>query len=208
MKHLWIIRAWLVLLLGWGLGFSGHTAAAQQATGTLKGIVTGLNGAFVAGATITAHAEANENSEELGRTTTGSDGTWQMTVPAGRLVWVHFNTFGPLWGYSYSPPFTLQAGQVVDQVNFVLAPREVSAPPTAAPPTATAAPSTAVPATATAVPPTATAVPIPPTVVAGAQPGMPSTGNGTQWLETLAGLITALLLLGIGSRVRRTWLQR
>lgn len=196
MRNRWVTSLLVVLLLGLGVGLTAHSTAAQGATGTLKGRVIQADGTAVVGATITAHSDASETSAELGRTTTGANGVWQMTVPAGQVVWIHFNTFGPWWGYSYSPPFTLQAGQVADQIEFVLAARAVAEVPTPAP-TATALPPTPAP-TATALPPAPTPTPLPVPPV-----GMPNTGSGNGLAWPVGSAAGALLLLLAGSRFRR-----
>ncbi|HMA33462.1 MAG TPA: hypothetical protein VKY74_03195 [Chloroflexia bacterium] len=175
----------ILLVVGAWLLVSAHGAAAQGATATLRGLALQGNGTPIVGATITAHTGPEETTPALGHTTTGADGSWELTVPAGQTVWIHFDTFGPWWGYSYSPPFVLQPGQVVTGVEFVLGPRSVSTP-VAAPPTPVPPPPTPVPAT-----------PVP-------TPGMPTTGAGESPWTGAAWLVAALglLLSGIGLRRR------
>ena len=107
------------------LTLSTNAAWAQTGTGTVTGKAVRWNGAAVAGATIRALTGPLETDKEVARTTTAADGTYALSVPVGQSYWIHIDTFGTWWGYSYAPPFTLQPGETISQVFFALGPRDV-----------------------------------------------------------------------------------
>jgi hypothetical protein len=107
------------------LTLSTTAAWAQTGTGKVTGKAVRWNGAAIAGATIRALTGPLETDKEVDRTTTAADGSYTLTVPAGQPYWVHIDTFGTWWGYSYQTPFTLQPGETISQVFFALGPRDV-----------------------------------------------------------------------------------
>jgi len=121
MKKL-LISLMAVLLLG-SIGI--HTAAAQSANGTVTGKAIRWDGSPIAGATIRALSGWLETDQEIARTTTDGNGNYALTVPVGQAYWIHIDTFGSWWGYSYKPPLALQSGEVISQVYFALGPRSV-----------------------------------------------------------------------------------
>jgi len=121
MKKLVVIMAAALLLLAGG----AHAAFAQATSGTVTGKVVRWNGDPVSGATVRALTGWLETDQEISRTTTGADGSYTLSVPAGQTAWIHVDTLGTWWGYSYKPPFTLRPGEVISQVYFALGPRDV-----------------------------------------------------------------------------------
>jgi hypothetical protein len=116
----------LLLLVGaLALGLSAQSAAAQAADAVVSGKAVRWNGEPIAGATIAALGGPLETDPVLDQTTTGADGSYTLTVPAGQTVWVHIRTFGTWWGYSYHTPFNLRGGEQLSQVFFALGPRDV-----------------------------------------------------------------------------------
>jgi hypothetical protein len=152
---------------------------AQGATGIIRGQAREGNGTPVVGATISASVNPG-GEQEVARAVTGADGSYELTVPAGQTLWVNFLTFKQWWGYSYLPQLTLQAGQTMTGVDFVLGPRDVSTPVVAPPAPAP-------------LPPAPTPEP----------PGMPTTGAANVLPMLGVGLGLALLLLLAGDRIRR-----
>ena len=107
------------------LTLSTTAAWAQTGTGTVTGKAVRWNGQPIAGATIRALTGPLETDKEVDRTTTAADGSYSLTVPVGQPYWVHIDTFGTWWGYSYQTPFTLRPGETISQVFFALGPRDV-----------------------------------------------------------------------------------
>ncbi|HUS15383.1 MAG TPA: carboxypeptidase-like regulatory domain-containing protein, partial [Chloroflexia bacterium] len=98
------------------LTFGASAASAQSATGTVTGKAVRWNGEAISGATIRVLAGPLETDKELSRTTTGADGSYAVTLPADQSYWVHIDTLGTWWGYSYQTPFTVRAGETISQV--------------------------------------------------------------------------------------------
>jgi hypothetical protein len=119
-KLLYILMAAALLLT-----LSTTAAWAQTGTGKVTGKAVRWNGDAIAGATIRALTGPLETDKEVDRTTTAADGSYALTVPAGQPYWVHIDTFGSWWGYSYQTPFTLQPNETISQVFFALGPRDV-----------------------------------------------------------------------------------
>src|SRR4051812_17491630 len=86
-------------------------AAYAAGTGTLSGKAVRWNGEAIPGATIGALGGPLETDKERARPTTAADGSYPLTVPAGLASWIHIDTFGSWWGYSYQTPFTLSDGE-------------------------------------------------------------------------------------------------
>ncbi|HMA33905.1 MAG TPA: hypothetical protein VKY74_05430, partial [Chloroflexia bacterium] len=116
------MKKFLVILFAVALmlGLSAHAAAAQAASGTVTGKAVRWDGTPIAGATVRALAGWLETDKEISRTTSGADGVYTLSVPVGQPVWIHIDTFGTWWGYSYKPTFTLRPGEVISQVFFAL----------------------------------------------------------------------------------------
>src|SRR4051794_737247 len=81
---------------------------AQGAASGFSGKAVRWNGDPIVGATIRVLAGPLETDQEYARTTTAADGSWSVQLPAGGPYWVHIDTFGSWWGYSYQTPFTLR----------------------------------------------------------------------------------------------------
>jgi hypothetical protein len=107
------------------LAFSATAAFAQSGSGTVTGKAVRWNGDAIAGATMRALTGPLETAKEVARTTTAADGSYSLSVPAGTPYWIHIDTFGSWWGYSYQTPFTLRPGETISQVYFALGPRDV-----------------------------------------------------------------------------------
>ncbi|HMA35788.1 MAG TPA: carboxypeptidase-like regulatory domain-containing protein [Chloroflexia bacterium] len=114
-----------LLAVAFLFGFGVQQTFAAPAGGTVSGKVIRWDGTPVAGATIRVLTGALESTTELARTTTAADGSYTVSLPLGQTCWVHVDTFGSWWGYSYAPAFTLRAGEAVSQVFFAIGPRDV-----------------------------------------------------------------------------------
>ena len=121
MRKLAVVLAAALLLIVCGT----NAAFAQAGTSTVTGKVVRWTGDPVAGATVRALSGWLETDQELARTTTGADGSYTLSVPAGQTVWVHVDTLGTWWGYSYKPSFNLRPAETISQVYFALGPRDV-----------------------------------------------------------------------------------
>ncbi len=100
-------------------------AHAQSADGTVTGKTVHWDGSPIAGATVRALTGPLETDSEVSRTTTGADGSYSLSVPVGQAYWIHVDTLGTWWGYSYKPALTLRTGEVISQVYFAQGPRDV-----------------------------------------------------------------------------------
>jgi hypothetical protein len=100
-------------------------AHAQTANGTVTGKTVRWDGSAIAGATVRALTGPLETDTEVSRTTTGGDGSYTLSVPVGQAYWIHVDTLGTWWGYSYKPALTLRPGEVISQVYFAQGPRDV-----------------------------------------------------------------------------------
>jgi LPXTG-motif cell wall-anchored protein len=212
------------------LAFSATAAFAQSGSGTVTGKAVRWNGDAIAGATMRALTGPLETAKEVARTTTAADGSYSLSVPAGTPYWIHIDTFGSWWGYSYQTPFTLRPGETISQVYFALGPRDVkeialpapvsnvgpavgvNEPPPAAP-----APAAPAPAPAAAPAPAVSAAPAPvsnvkpaigvnePQVAVAPRPApatLPQTGESNQ--DGLwIGLTAAMVLAVAGLNLRR-----
>jgi len=121
MKKLFVTLMAAALMLTFGAG----AASAQTGTGTVAGKAVRWNGDAISGATIRVLAGPLETDKELSRTTTAADGSYAVSLPAGQPYWVHIDTLGSWWGYSYQTPFTVRPGETISQVFFALGPRDV-----------------------------------------------------------------------------------
>jgi hypothetical protein len=200
-----------VLLVAW----VPARAAQTGPTGTICGKTIEGDGTPIEGATISAWDGPNEGAREVATTTTAADGTWSMAVPADQPWWIHFNTFRDWWGYSYSPPIVLKAGETCADdndtnpkddnpaVDFVLGPRSIRTPIPTVPPF-TPTPEAAASPTAEVVP----TVEVVPTAVPTLEPpGMPRTGaGGDGWV--LFALFAAGVVSAGGMALRRRTLSR
>jgi len=114
-----LIAAFLLL----ALNVTG--AHAQAAGGTVTGKTVHWDGSPIAGATVRALTGLLETDSEVSRTTSGADGSYSLNVPVGQAYWIHVDTLGTWWGYSYKPALTLRPGEVISQVYFAQGPRDV-----------------------------------------------------------------------------------
>lgn len=105
--------------------FNVTAAHAQTVNGTVTGKTVHWNGSPIAGATVRALTGPLETDTEVSRTTTGADGSYNLSVPVGEAYWIHVDTLGTWWGYSYKPALTLRPGEVISQVYFAQGPRDV-----------------------------------------------------------------------------------
>ncbi len=193
---LFTLAAALLLLAG-----SATAASAQGASGTVTGKVVRWNGQPVAGATMRALTDPNNLSTDVAHTTTGPDGSYTLTVPAGTPYWIHVDTYGTWWGYAYQVPFTLRPGEILSKVYFALGPRavhEITLPT----PVSNIGPITGANPTATAAPVSNVKPEVGYNSPSGAAPGMPRTG-APDAAGPVAALLAALLLLSAGIAVRR-----
>lgn len=121
MKKLIVLLFVVALVLSFGV----QTTFAQAGAGAVVGKAVRWNGDPIANATIRALAGPLETAQEISRTTTGADGSYALSVPVGTPYWIHIDTYGSWWGYSYQVPFTLRPSERISDVYFALGPRDV-----------------------------------------------------------------------------------
>ncbi len=107
------------------LALNVTAAHAQAANGMVTGKTVHWDGSPIAGVTVRALSGPLETDTEVSRTTTGADGSYNLSVPVGAAYWIHVDTLGTWWGYSYKPALTLRPGEVISQVYFAQGPRDV-----------------------------------------------------------------------------------
>jgi LPXTG-motif cell wall-anchored protein len=114
------LMAVMLLVLG-----SAGAAHAQSAGRTVTGKVIRWDGTPVPNATVRALRGQWEDTQEVARTTADADGNYTLNLPDGDPYWIHVDTIGTWWGYSYKPAMALQPGEVMSQVYFAVGPRDV-----------------------------------------------------------------------------------
>lgn len=114
------LMAVMLLVLG-----SVGGAHAQSAGRTVVGKVIRWDGTPVPNATVRALRGQWEDTQEVARTTADAQGNYSLNLPDGDSYWIHVDTIGTWWGYSYKPALALQPGEVISQVYFAVGPRDV-----------------------------------------------------------------------------------
>jgi LPXTG-motif cell wall-anchored protein len=114
------LMAVMLLILG-----SAGGAQAQSAGRTVTGKVIRWDGTPVPNAVVRALRGQWEDTQEVGRATADANGNYSLNLPDGGAYWIHVDTIGTWWGYSYKPPMALQPGEVMSQVFFAVGPRDV-----------------------------------------------------------------------------------